>query len=226
MAEAVHDLRQPLQGLQFMVDALARRSQDSQTVVLAGRMQGAVECLRDMFETVVEVYRLEGGLRQPVWDAVAVGPLGNRALSAVRQSDIVGANRLAGSFAEACVRSDQALLDKLVRNLLLNAVANTVEGAIDVSGTCRELTYELRISAVCASRAQALRERAFVELQSSDVHRPIYALGLATLRRYANWLGHPLEVFIGEGQRLILSLELPLTAPAHADRSAELSETS
>jgi K+-sensing histidine kinase KdpD len=222
MAEAVHDLRQPLQGLQFMVQALARQSQDLETAVLAGRMLGAVECLRDMFETVVELCRLEGGLRQPVRTAIAVRPLGIRVLSAVRQSNIAGAKRLAVSFAEASVLSDQALLDKLLSNLLLNAVANTVEEAIDVAGSRRERTYELRITAVCASPAQASRERAFIELQRGDVDRHVYALGLATLRRYANCLGHPLEVVVGGNNRLLLTLELPLAAATpDADRPAD-----
>jgi hypothetical protein len=221
LAEAAHDLRQPLQGLEFMVDALARQSQESDMVALAGRMQGAVDCLRDMFETVVELCRLEGGLRQPLPTAIAVGPLSTRILNAVCQSDTAGSRRFAGSFADAAVLSDEALLAKVLRNLLLNAVANTVEELIDIAGSCRESTYELRISAVCTRPAQTLREGAFIELRGGDVHRPVYALGLATLRRYANCLGHSLGVRIGEDHRLILTLELQLAAPAaHGDRPA------
>jgi K+-sensing histidine kinase KdpD len=219
LAEAAHDLRQPLQGLEFMVHALARQSQDSDTAALAGRMQGALDCLRDMFETVVELCRLEGGLRQPIRAVIPVRALGTHVLNAVRQSDVASAERLAGSFAEAGVLSDQALLDKLLRNLLLNTVASTAAEVIDIAGSCHESTYELRISAVCTSRTWAMRERAFIELKSGDVHRPVYALGLATLRRYANCLGHPLEVRLVADHRLILTLEIPLAAATtDADR--------
>ena len=220
LAEAAHDLRQPLQGLEFMVDALSRQAQDADTAALARRMQGAVDCLRDMFETIVELCRLEGGLRQPARAVIPVGPLGSRILNAVRQCDVAGAERLSGSFAEAGVLSDPALLEKLVRNLLLNAVAGAVEHTINIAGSCRESTYEFRIDAICASALGALRGRAFIELKSGDVHRPVYALGLPTLRHYATCLGHSLEVRLGEGHLLTLTLEVPLAAPAQADRPA------
>jgi hypothetical protein len=79
--------------------------------------------------------------------------------------------------------------------------------APDITASCRESTYELRMSALCRSPARALRERAFIELKSGDVHRPIspYAPGFATLRRYASCLGHSLEVRLGEDHRLILT---------------------
>jgi signal transduction histidine kinase len=212
LAEAAHDLRQPLQGLEFMVDALAGQAHDSDSAALAQRMQGAVDCLRDMFETVVELCRLEGGLRQTVRTVIAVDALVGRVLNSIRQSDIAGPRRLTGSFAEAAVLSDELLLAKLLRHLLLNAVAITVEEPIDIAGSCRDRTYELRISVPCTRLAQALLERAFIELRSGDVHRPVYALGLATLRRYAECLGHPLEVRIEGDCRFVLTLELPLTA--------------
>jgi signal transduction histidine kinase len=221
LAAAAHDLRQPLQGLQFMIEALARQSQDRDTAVLAGRMQDAADCLRDMLETVVELCRLEGGLRQPVRTAIAIGPLGMRVLNAVRQSNLPGTGRFAATLADATVLSDEALLAKLLRHLLLNAVASTIDEVIDVAGSCRESTYELRISAACKSLAPALREGAFIELTSNDARRPVpsYALGLATLGRYASCLGHPLEARLREDHRLVLMLELPLTAsavlPAH-----------
>jgi two-component system, sensor histidine kinase len=212
LAEAAHDLRQPLQALQFMIQTLARQSQDSDTAVLVRGMQGAADCLTDMFETVAELCRLEGGLRQPVRTAIAIGPLCARALDAVRQSDVAGVGRLAVSFADAIVWSDEVLLAKLVINLLLNAAAGSAEAVLDVAGSCRESTYELRISAACMSTATALRHRAFIELKSSNACRPVptQALGLATLDRYAQCLGHPLDVRFGEDHRLVLTLVLPL----------------
>ena len=205
-----------------MVDALAGQAQDSDTAALAQRMQGAVDCLRDMFETLVELCRLEGGLRQTVPTVIAVDALGGRVLNAVRQSDVAGPGRLTGSFAEAAVRSDELLLAKLLRHLLLNAVANTVEESIDIAGSCREGTYEVRISVPCTRPDQAVRERAFIELRSGGVHRPVYALGLATLRRYADCLGHPLEVRVEEDRRFVLTLKLPLTAVTpDADRPVD-----
>jgi signal transduction histidine kinase len=218
VAEAAHDLRQPLQGLEFMIQTLARQSQGD-TAVLVRRMQGAADCLKDMFETVVELCRLEGGLRQPVRTAIAVGPLCTHALAAVRQSEIAGVGRFGVSIADAVVLSDEALLAKLVRNLLLNAVAGSAEAVIEVVGRCRESAYELRVSAACISIAGALRRRAFIELKSRDEDRPVppHALGLATLERYAHCLGHLLEAHIGEDHRLVLSLELPLAATRRPD---------
>ena len=215
LAEAAHDLRQPLQALQFMIQSLARQSHDSDTAVLVRGMQGAADCLQDMFETVVELCRLEGGLRQPARTALAIGPLCERALDAVRQSDIAGARRFAVSVADAIVLSDEVLLAKLVSNLLLNAAAGSAEAVLDVAGSCRERTYEFRISTACMSTAAALRQRAFIELKSSDACRPVppQALGLATLDRYAYCLGHPLDGRLGEDHRLVLTLLLPLAEP-------------
>src|SRR5204863_3434577 len=138
--------------------------------------------------------------------------------------------------SEAWVSSDPAMLERVLRNLLDNAVKYTEKGGIDVAVEQRGQDVCVTVRDTGIGIDQADRELIFEEYYQArnparDRTQGI-GLGLAIVKRLCNLLGHALEVdsVTGRGSTfriLLASCESPAVreddeAPLSADSLEEL----
>ena len=211
LASASHDLRQPLHALRFFVDALPEHTSPAGKPVVEN-IRRSLSAMDDLFRAVLDVSRLEAGVVESHIATVPVAslleriqfefaPLARRkglALTVIRSS--------------AWVRSDPALLERIIRNFVSNAVRYTDRGGLVVG--CRPRGTEVRIDVwdsgrgIPANRQQEIFQE-FRQLDNLEQdHRNGIGLGLAIVERVARLLNHPIELrsVVGKGSRFSVTV--------------------
>ncbi len=143
LAAASHDLRQPLQTLMFLHDMLLSEANDEKTLKLLGRAMVSLDGMAGMLNTLLDINKIETGNIHPQTADFRVNDLLDRLASEFAPH---AAARSLGWRMVRCglaVRSDQRLLEQMLRNLLSNAVRYTIRGTILLG--CRRRGDTLRI---------------------------------------------------------------------------------
>jgi len=220
LAAASHDLRQPLHALGLYIAALAARAQEAAWQPLVTSIQRAVAALEGQFEQLLDLSRLEGGALTPTHARVSLAALFAKVADELRpHAEHKGlALRVAGT--RLAVRSDPALLERIVRNLVANAVRYTEHGGVLVGA--RRVAGGVAIDVVDTGVGipPDLISRIFEEFyqvrdrHTSRAHAGL-GLGLAIVRRLATLLGHRVDVVsrVGRGSRFRVVAESAAPVP-------------
>jgi PAS domain S-box-containing protein len=223
LASASHDLRQPLHALNLFVAQLRDESNPAERSRLVSRIDAAVGSMNELFEALLDMTKLEAGILKPNPTAIPVERLLDRIETTFADAARKKGLRLRVIASDAWVSSDPILLERIMLNLVSNAVCYTERGGVVVG--CRHRGPELRID-VCDTGVGIPadeRQRIFGEFYQLSGLRPDrsggFGLGLAIVDRLGRLLGHrvELESSPGRGSRFSVSVPLaaqPRTAPA------------
>ena len=223
LAQAGHDLLQPLNAARLSLSALAEVQTADDGRRLVGKVERGLATIEELLRTLLDISRLDAGVMLPRIEAVALGEIladlaaGFAPLAARRGL------RFAVVPARLHVASDAVMLTRILQNLIANALRYTARGRVLV-GARRLPDDRLRIDVV--DTGPGIPE---------DQHRAIFeefhrgrapaaegevglGLGLSIVQRLADVLDPPLSLCSIVGRGTIFSLELPRTvAPvAHA----------
>ncbi len=228
LAAASHDLRQPLHALGLYTAALAARAGGAEWRPLVDNVRRAVAALEGQFAQLLDLSRLEAGAMTPAHARVAVGPLLARVVGELQpQADARGlALRVAAT--RIAVHSDAAMLERIVRNLVANAIRYTEAGGVLIGTRLRGADVAIDVIDTGVGIPAAHHGRIFEEFYQirdggSDRAHGGMGLGLAIVRRLAALLGHRIEVAsrVGRGSRFsVLAPRASATAP-RATRAGE-----
>jgi signal transduction histidine kinase/CheY-like chemotaxis protein len=220
LASASHDLRQPLHALNLFVAQLQGEADPAKRSLLVGRIDAAVGSMNELFEALLDMTKLDAGILKTNPAEFSV----RRILERIETTFVDAARkkglglRVVGS--NAWVASDPILLERILLNLVSNAVRYTEKGGVVVG--CRRRRNQLRID-VCdtgAGIAEDQRERIFREFYRLADSGPDgsggLGLGLAIVDRLSRLLGHPVELDSCPGRGSRFSVSVPLAAQPHA----------
>jgi CheY-like chemotaxis protein len=211
LSAASHDLRQPLQTLRFLQEALGPHLNDGEGRNLVGGIARSLDTMTSILSSLLDVNRLEAGDLRPskrdfaineVFDSLAADFLDSVAEKAVRW-------RLVRS--KLLVRSDKGMLEAMLRNLLSNAARYTDRGTILLG--CRRAGDRIRIevwdSGIGISQDQL--PHIFQEYYQGphSAERGGFGLGLAIVRRIGKILDHRIDVRSTPGRGTVFSIEVP-----------------
>lgn len=221
LANASHDLRQPLHALSLYLGALARNDMSASASTLVGKALQCSQVVESMFRSILDLSRLDAGMAQV---QVAAFPL-QRILAAVQiqfepQARSKGiALRVVGTRFTAM--SDEALVSRVVHNLVSNAVRYTTQGGVLVG--CRRVGQFVRIEVhdTGPGIADTARRAIFGEYvrgtpaaDTAPVSERGAGLGLAIAQRLSIVLGHALALRSKPGRGTVASLQVPMTIAA------------
>jgi signal transduction histidine kinase len=213
-AEAVHDLRQPVQAALLLANVLDGASLKSEMKRAARGIGSALESLYEMLDVLTLLARIEAGHqavpRHTFQLADELQPaLQELARIAAGQGIILRVGRLQGA-----VCSNPKLLATAARSLILNAIRFGSGGDIRVG--CRRERGQLKLEVQYRGGAldAAAERHAFVQLAprgNDALAAGELGLGIALLRTLCRALGHELccEALRGKAQRLALTLPPP-----------------
>lgn len=226
LAAASHDLRQPIHAQGLFLDVLADESLNaaSRARVLSNA-QTAWRASADMLNTLLDFSRIESGVLEPQVRAFHLQPLLHRIEAEVApQAD---GKQLVFRTRETpvAVRSDPALLELILRNLVTNAVRYTERGGVLVGARRRQGQVVLEVWDTGVGIAPEHREDIFKEFhQLGNAERDRQkglGLGLAIVKGLADQLGHTVSVRsqVGRGScfRLCMPEALGAVATDHHD---------
>jgi signal transduction histidine kinase len=211
-AQAVHDLRQPVQAALLLAGMLDGVSERAELERAARGIGSALESLHDMLEILTLLVRMEAGLHSV---PLRTCQLAEDLQPALRELLEVAAGRgilLRVRKLQGAVRSNPRLLAAAARSLVLNAIRFGNGGDILVG--CRRggdhLRLEVRFSGTALDAAS--EKHAFVQLPPRG--EPLIAgelgLGLALLRPLCRALGAGLQHKVSAPDAQLLTLTLPL----------------
>jgi CheY-like chemotaxis protein len=124
------------------------------------------------------------------------------------------------------IESDGLLLERILRNLLSNAMCHTTRGGILISARPCQGQLRLQIWDTGSGIPLEHQSRIFEEFYQADTQnaqtRHGLGLGLAIVRRLARLLDHPLQLHSNFGQGTVFSLDVPLAAKGAAQAGEPL----
>ncbi|MCC6870532.1 MAG: hybrid sensor histidine kinase/response regulator [Burkholderiales bacterium] len=208
LAAASHDLRQPLHALGLYVAALAMRATDAEWRPLVASIQRGLGALEGQFEQLLDLSRLEAGALAPAPARMALAPVLMRVADGLRAQAQAKGLDLRVAPTRLAIHSDAALFERIVRNLVANAIRYTERGGIVLGARRRGASVATDVVDTGVGIATPLQERIFDEFyqvptsRSSAAHGGL-GLGLAIVRRLAVLLDHRVEVrsLPGRGSR-------------------------
>jgi two-component system, sensor histidine kinase len=227
LASASHDLRQPLHALNLFVAQLRDESNPAERNRLVSRIDAAVGSMNELFEALLDMTKLEAGILKPNPTAIPVKRLLDRIETTFADAARRKGLRLRVVASDAWVSSDPILLERIMLNLVSNAVRYTERGGVVVG--CRHRGPELRID-ICDTGAGIPadeRQRIFGEFYQLSGLAPNrsggFGLGLAIVDRLGRLLGHRVELESSPGRGSRFSVSVPLAAqPRTAEMPAPL----
>ncbi|NLD70893.1 MAG: response regulator [Limnobacter sp.] len=214
LASASHDLRQPLHTLSLFGAALEMRPLDERSHEIARSMNEALQHLSSELDALLDVSKLDAGVVRVTPANIDIGHLLERIAAPYAET----IERTAGvSLSVDCqtglvVRSDRSLLERVLRNLIDNAVKYTEKGSILVEARRRNGAIHVVIADTGVGIPDAEQARIFEEFYQignrERDRRKGLGLGLSIVRRLTELLDieMSLDSAAGRGSRFTLKV--------------------
>ena len=213
-AAASHDLRQPLQAMGLYLSVLQG---DAPTLA---RMGECMDALDRLLAQVMDLSRLDSGQTTAQLQPLALQPLLQRLADTYEAAARKKGLQLRVHPTTAWARSDPALLERVLANLLTNAIRYTDHGGVLLG--VRRQSEGLRLCVVDTGigippEAHEAVFEEFVQLNNTERNPERgHGLGLPTVRRIAALLGHPVSLRSCVGRGSVFALDLPAAQPGDA----------
>ena len=191
IATASHDLRQPVHALGLLAGALQGHAMNDDMRRLVGQIGGSVSAMDGLFDSLLDISRLDAGVVETQIEDFPIQPVLERVCRDYLAEAETKGLRLVWNRCSAIVRTDPFLLERILRNLVSNAVRYTDRGGIVVG--CRR-GNRLRLEVWDTGRGIPLEQqgqvfREFFQLETPERDRAKgLGLGLAIVDRLAKLL--------------------------------------
>lgn len=232
LAAASHDLLQPLNAARVFAGALQERRLSGPNREMLNNVTAALEAVDELLSALLEISRLDAGVLTTDLRDVAIADL--MATLAGEHAPLAQARGLSlrTVTSGAVVHTDPALLSRVLRNFLSNALRYTTTGRILLG--CRRRRDGLFIGVwdtgigIPADKQREIFEE-FRRLRANPDRRGDngVGLGLAIVERIARRLGHPIIVQSEPGRGSAFGILVPYgsRAAAAAARQAPAART-
>lgn len=214
LAAASHDLRQPLHALNLLVAQLREETDDTRRRRAAERIESALADINTLFDGLLDLSRLEAGTVRCEPRSVVLAPLLQRVHDAYAADAAAKGVRLNVICPDVRVHTDPQLLERVLLNLVGNAVRYTPHGGVLLAvrwARDDEIRVQIRDSGVGIEPAQ--QERVFDEYVQLGSRPRLggegLGLGLAIVKRLARLLAHPLSLRSAPGRGTCFELRVP-----------------
>ncbi|NNM82763.1 MAG: hybrid sensor histidine kinase/response regulator [Burkholderiales bacterium] len=213
LAAASHDLRQPIHALGLFLGALSRTGLTETQKKLLENSCAASEATMKMLDTLLDFSRIEAGVVEPQWKTFRLQAILNKIENDLApQADAKGIVYRTRE-TQLAVRSDPALVELILRNLVSNAIRYTEQGGLLVG--CRkhgnQVVLEVWDTGIGIAKDQ--QEEVFREFHQlgnpERDRRKGLGLGLAIALGLARVLGHDLSLSSASGRGSVFRIALP-----------------
>ncbi len=224
-AGASHDLRQPLHAMGLFVETLQQEQQDGANSHVLTRLDQSIEHLELLLTDLLDVSKLDAGVKKAKKSSVKIRPLLQRVendfsmLAEDKQLrlSLFIADKVYTDIDSLTLHTDPMMLERVIRNLLSNAIRYTENGGILIA--CRVYAgAEVSIEVWDTGRGIPEEQQRCI----FESHRQLnnenqepekgFGLGLSVVRRLTDSLSHPLSIKSQEGQGTVFKIRVPLAS--------------
>jgi PAS domain S-box-containing protein len=211
LAAASHDLRQPLQAATLYLSLLAKQASGPQQETCA-KMRRPLQVMAGILDALLDNSMLDSGMVTPNRSNFALKPLLDRVAGNLAPIAEEKNLKLHYPGTDLIVNSDPALLERILENLVSNAVRYTNDGGVTIAVERDGDIARVSVVDTGIGIPREALERIFDEyFQYDNPSRNIkkgLGLGLAIVRRLADLLRHHIFVDSVFGQGSTFTLEL------------------
>jgi len=214
LAIASHDLRQPVHALGLFAATLQKRLHHSADEPLARNLMHAVDELERSFNAILDISRLDGGAVVPRLQTFPLRDMFRRLhMHYAGQAEFIGLG-LRFATGGRSVTSDPQLLERIVGNLVQNALKYTAHGGVVVvaRGTATHVNIEVWDTG-CGIAAGELNRifDEFYQVGRGDRDRTHgLGMGLTIVKRLAALMSLQLEVASTPGRGTMFRVGVPI----------------
>jgi signal transduction histidine kinase len=214
LAAASHDLRQPLHALTFLFDAVKSADSEATRNTLFPKVELSLNALGGLFNAILDISKLDADAVETHLEHFHILDV----LEAVLEDFSHEAKQKGLKLKAHCsdliiVHSDQVLLERIVRNLISNAIRYTDSGSVLVSCRRRQnhilfQVWDTGIGIDPGSQGEVFEEFHQVDNPQRDRKKGL-GLGLSIVKRMCDLLAHPIELRSVKGKGTVVSLLIP-----------------
>ncbi len=229
LAAASHDLRQPTHALGMFIARLGQLPMDARMAELVRSLEASVQSMQDLLGSLLDLSRLESGVMPVTVQAVNLQQLLDAMQPGLQQMALEKGLRLRIRPTPLWAESDTALLQRIVLNLVHNAIRYTPHGAVLVACRTGGGGSQVRLEVWDSGMGIAETDQADIFKEFYQVARPGGArnqgmgLGLNIVERSAVLLGHSIALRSrpGRGTRFTVTMQRAQPVPQAERRAAD-----
>ena len=217
LAAASHDLRQPMHALGLFIARLRDMIRFPEARRLVEQAEASVSALRQLLDALLDISRLDAGILTSNIEDFPVDAVLARMESGFGPAAREKALKFRVVPCRAGVRSDPVLLERVLLNLVANAVRYTERGGVVVG--CRRRGDKLRIEIWDSGIGIPQDKQREIFQEFSQLGNPErdrskgLGLGLAIVERLVRLLNHSIAVISTPGKGSMFAIELPRATP-------------
>jgi signal transduction histidine kinase len=226
-AAASHDLRQPLHAMGLFAEALRQRSHDAEVAALVNSINESVDALEGLFGELLDITRIDTGGVDVNPQPVVMRELFARLKLHFEPTAFEKGLALGFRGADCVAHTDPVLLERMLRNLVSNAIRYTDDGGILVACRRRGDRLLMQVWDTGIGIPASSLPRIFDEFYQVASPRPLQAhqrkglgLGLAIVARLGALIDAPVSVRSRVGRGTVFSFEVPVGRAVRALQAA------
>lgn len=229
LASASHDLRQPMHALGLFTATLEKRLAGTTLQPLVKNMIRSIDALEQSFTSMLDISKLDAGVIEP-----NLQPFPIRDLFRVLHMHCAGQAEELGlglrfKAGGKVVMSDPHLLERVLSNLIHNAIRYTSEGGIVVVARTRAEAVSIEVWDTGIGIPPDELPKVFdefyqVDNPGRDRSRGL-GMGLAIVKRLVLLMGHQLEVSSTPGRGTVFRILIKATPFDEMDNIAVAADT-
>jgi two-component system, sensor histidine kinase len=217
-AAASHDLRQPLHALGLFAEALRQKSKDDETMQLINSINSSVDALDGLFSELMDITKIDTGGVEPRPTDFQLDEVFRKIRLHFEPIAFEKGLLLHVRGGHRHAYADPLLVERIVRNLVSNAIRYTTDGGVLVCARTRGPRLLLQVWDTGVGIKEGDRERVFDEFvqlhdagTTPEAHqRKGLGLGLAIVRRLSALMNAPLTLRSIAGKGSVFTLEVPV----------------
>lgn len=224
LASASHDLRQPLQALVLFSDAMQGVTKEVESQHLAQQIGKSVGALVDMFDELLDISKFDAGVVQADKKHFKLQKVFDRLLADFTHLAAAKSLKFSVPMTSLIGYSDPNLMERILRNLISNAIRYTDTGQVKVScnsidGKILQLeVLDTGIGIQADSMPHIFEEYYQVDNQHRDRLKGL-GLGLAIVRRMEKLLNCRVIVDSAPGRGSSFSFSIPLGEASQLEKT-------
>ncbi|MDH5182961.1 MAG: hybrid sensor histidine kinase/response regulator [Gammaproteobacteria bacterium] len=215
LAIASHDLRQPLHSLGLFIDALKYCNSENERKEIYSKLERSQESLTTLFDALLDISKLDADTIDICKQPVSINNLFNKIIREYElEANEKGIN-ISYRPCASCVYTDPLLFERIIQNLLSNAVRYTENGGILLACRMRGDNILIQVwDTGCGIERvnQAVIFEEFKQLHNPERNRSNgIGLGLAIVKRLCILLGHTITLHSIKDKGSVFSVSVPIS---------------
>jgi signal transduction histidine kinase len=217
LASASHDLRQPVQALNFFLSALQPQIKTEKGKEILVKLENCTDGINELLSAILDISKLGAKTLIPKEEPYYL----NDILDSLKQQFISQANEkgliLTFQHANQHVKTDAILLQRILSNLISNAITYTHKGEINISLTENEESISIHVSDTGTGLEDIEQTKIFEEFYQLDNperdKNKGLGLGLSIVSKLCMLMDIPMELQSQKGSGSCFTIALPLCKP-------------